>query len=188
LRLQRAEAAARRMHFGENYVAEAEIKTAATADLADVQWHMIGHLQRNKAGRAVRLFDLIHSLDSVALAAALSRASSGRRIPVLIEVNIGAEPSKNGVSPDAVEGLIASVREMVDVRGLMAIPPVTDVKGARRFFAAMRALRDRVAGATGIPLGELSMGMSEDFELAIEEGATIVRIGRAIFGERPLKR
>ncbi|HKN09606.1 MAG TPA: YggS family pyridoxal phosphate-dependent enzyme [Pseudomonadota bacterium] len=174
--------------FGENYVQEAARKRIALADLADLRWHLIGHLQTNKANHAVQYFELIHSLDSERLAAALARARPMPPAPVLIEVNVAGESSKHGVAPDRLGELIGAVRDKVAVMGLMAIPPAAGgTEGARGHFARLRDLRDRLAVTTGLELSELSMGMSDDFEIAIEEGATIVRIGRAVFGERPAK-
>jgi pyridoxal phosphate enzyme (YggS family) len=172
--------------FGENYVQEAVGKRAALADLPDIRWHLIGHLQTNKAAAAARCFELIQTLDSERLAAALARARPSPPMPVLIEVNLGGESSKSGVAPERVEALIEAVRHQTEVRGLMAIPPAPgeDPRTARRYFATLRELRDRLAAATGLALSELSMGMTDDFELAIAEGATIVRVGRAVFGER----
>ncbi len=166
--------------FGENYVQEGVAKREALADLEDLTWHLIGHLQSNKARIAAASFDLIHTLDSARLAEALERERP--MLPVLIEVNIGAEASKSGVAPDMAEQLIDECRTMVDIAGLMTIPPPHG--DPRRHFAAIRALRERLAESTGLALSELSMGMTEDFEVAIEEGATIVRVGRAVFGER----
>jgi PLP dependent protein len=171
--------------FGENYVQEALAKRAALTHLNDAQWHMIGHLQSNKARVAVENFDIIHTLDGTRLATALSRARPLPPMPVLIEVNLGGEASKSGVSSDAVEALIDSSRSLVEVRGLMAIPPPAENSlTAHRWFAQLHGLRDRLATATGLALTELSMGMTGDYEIAIEEGATIVRVGRAVFGER----
>lgn len=174
--------------FGENYVQEALAKRAALGPLTDANWHLIGHLQSNKARAAVENFDLIHTLDSVRLAQALARIQPEPPMPVLIEVNLGGEASKSGVLPDAVAPLLESVREAhdaIDVRGLMTIPPpATNLDDTRRWFAQLRELRDRLATATGLALNTLSMGMTEDYEAAIEEGATIVRVGRAVFGER----
>jgi len=171
--------------FGENYVQEAIAKRAALTHLPDARWHLIGHLQSNKARAAVDHFDLIHTLDSARLATALARVRATPPMPVLIEVNLGGEVSKSGVRPDAVAPLLDAVRDTVDVRGLMTIPPpAADPSDSRRWFAQLRELRDRLAPATGLALEELSMGMTEDFEYAIEEGATIVRVGRAVFGER----
>lgn len=171
--------------FGENYVQEAVAKRAALGAIPDLTWHMIGHLQTNKATLAARTFDMIQTIDSERLANALARARATPPIPALIEVNLGGEPSKAGVPPDEVERLIDAVRAKLELRGLMTIPPpVKDGEGARRYFGELRELRDRVAAASGLALGELSMGMTDDFEVAIQEGATMVRIGRFVFGER----
>ena len=162
---------------GENRVQEARDKKPVVRGSA--RWHLIGHLQSNKAKDAVRLFDVIQTIDSVELAEKVARAaaSAGKVQEVLIEVNIGNEPQKSGAAPADVERLARSIGSIdaLRLRGLMAIPPAED---ARRWFRDVRALRD----AAGLP--ELSMGMTEDFETAIEEGATIIRVGRAIFGER----
>ncbi len=166
--------------IGENYVQEAVGKRAAVAG-DGVRWHLIGHLQRNKAARAVEVFDVIHTIDSAALAVALARHARerGRAVPVLVEVNIGAEASKSGVAPEALPGLLDAIAQTeVRVDGLMTIPQPGDPEDARRQFRRLRAL----AQAAG--LRELSMGMSDDFEIAVEEGATMVRVGRAIFGDR----
>ena len=171
--------------FGENYVQEAIAKQDALADLGGLRWHLIGHLQTNKARDSVNRFTLIHSLDSERLASALGRARREPRVPVLIEVNAAGEVSKSGVAGAEVERLIDGARAVVEILGLMTIPPpASDPESSRRHFAALRATRDRLAAATGLALSELSMGMTDDFEVAIEEGATIVRVGRAIFGER----
>ena len=171
--------------FGENYVQEAIAKQDALADLGGLRWHLIGHLQTNKARDAVNRFTLIHSLDSERLASALGRARREPQVPVLIEVNAAGEVSKSGVAGAEVERLIDGARAVVEILGLMTIPPpASDPESSRRHFAALRATRDRLAAATGLALSELSMGMTDDFEVAIEEGATIVRVGRAIFGER----
>jgi len=174
---------------GENYVQEAADKAARIA--VPVTWHLIGHLQRNKAGRAVELFSLIHTLDSATLAAALARHAErhGRAMRVLIEVNVGGETTKSGVAPSAAGDLLAALagQRWVEIDGLMAIPPPgPDAEAARPHFRRLRELRDQLRrhAAANAPLRELSMGMSDDFEVAIEEGATLVRIGRAIFGER----
>jgi pyridoxal phosphate enzyme (YggS family) len=171
--------------FGENYVQEAIAKRAALGHLTEARWHLIGHLQSNKARTAAENFDLIHTLDTARLANALARVRPSPPMPVLIEVNLGGELSKSGVRPDAVAPLLESVRHAVDVRGLMTVPPPTkNPLDAYRWFVQLRELRDRLAIATGLALTELSMGMTEDYEAAIEEGATIVRVGRAVFGER----
>ena len=163
--------------LGENRVQEARDKKPLVRGSA--RWHLIGHLQSNKARDAVRLFDVIQTIHSVELAEKVARAAAaaGKVQDVLLEVNIGNEPQKSGAAPAEVESLAAGVRKLdtLHLRGLMAIPPAED---ARRWFRELRALRD----AAGLP--ELSMGMTDDFEMAIEEGATIIRVGRAIFGER----
>lgn len=164
---------------GENYVQEAQAKRAAVG--AGAAWHLIGHLQRNKAARAAEVFDCIQTVDSAALGGALSRhaAARGRPLRVLVEVRLGGEATKSGVEPAALPALLAALRlPGLLVEGLMTVPPPADAEAARPHFRALRALRD----AAG--LRELSMGMSDDFEVAIEEGATMVRVGRAIFGER----
>lgn len=171
--------------FGENYVQEAASKRAALAAMDDIRWHLIGHLQTNKARAAIEMFDLIQTLDSARLAAALHRLRPAPPIAVLIEVNLAGEASKNGVAPAAAEALVEAVRGKVEVQGLMTVPPIAEDPAATRpYFARLRELRDRLAGATGLALSELSMGMTNDYEVAIEEGATIVRVGRAVFGER----
>jgi len=182
----RAAYAAGARDFGENYVQEALSKRAELSDLSDVRWHLIGHLQTKKARIAAGAFDLVQSLDSIRLADALAKARPDPPIAVLVEVNLGGEASKTGVPPDEVEALINAVRAKVEVRGLMAIPPpASNPEHSRTYFVQLRGLRDRLAAAAGFALSDLSMGMSDDFEIAIEEGATIVRVGRAIFGERP---
>ncbi|MGH7865090.1 MAG: YggS family pyridoxal phosphate-dependent enzyme [Candidatus Binataceae bacterium] len=171
--------------FGENYVQEAMRKREALGSVSDVRWHLIGHLQTNKAKLAVRTFDLIQSLDSARLAQALGRAQNTPRVRALIEVNVGGEITKSGIAPTEVEQLIDAARETVDLAGLMTIPPPTGgPTRTRRYFAQLRELRGRLAAATGLELSELSMGMTDDYEVAVEEGATIVRVGRAVFGER----
>jgi PLP dependent protein len=171
--------------FGENYVQEAAAKHHDLAPLHDVRWHLIGHLQSNKARQACSMFRLIHSLHSARLAHAIHRAHPSPRFHVLIEVNLGGEASKHGVAPAEVERLVEEVREYVNVGGLMAIPPpASDPKQSRPYFSRLREMRDSLAARCGLELAELSMGMTDDFEVAIEEGATIVRVGRAIFGER----
>jgi PLP dependent protein len=181
----RAAYAAGARDFGENYVQEAAAKRAALADLTRIRWHLIGHLQTNKARTAAAMFDLIHSLDSARLAQALHRSHPAPPVRVLIEVNLGGETSKSGVAPAQVAALIKAAHDKVDVVGLMMIPPpAPDPEAARRLFAQLRELRERLAAAAGLALSELSMGMTDDFEVAIEEGATIVRVGRAVFGER----
>ncbi len=185
----RAALAAGATDIGENYVQEARQKIVEVPEPA--RWHLIGHLQKNKAKDAVRLFTLIHSLDNVGLAQELHSQGQklGVNIRVLIEVNLGGEASKRGVSPNAVEQLLATIAPLsaLRVEGFMAIPPPgPDAEASRPYFRALVRLRDEHARyQTGsIQLRELSMGMTDDYEVAIEEGATIVRVGRAIFGER----
>jgi pyridoxal phosphate enzyme (YggS family) len=166
--------------IGENYVQEAIAKRAHVS-AAGVRWHLIGHLQRNKAARAVESFDVIHTVDSAALGAALARhaAAAARRLRLLVEVNVGGEASKSGVAPAALPALLDALGAAgLAVDGLMTVPPPSSADATRRYFRRLRELRD----AAG--LRELSMGMTDDFEIAIEEGATLVRVGRAIFGER----
>ncbi|PKN88082.1 MAG: YggS family pyridoxal phosphate-dependent enzyme [Deltaproteobacteria bacterium HGW-Deltaproteobacteria-1] len=175
--------------FGENYVQEAREKIPVVGQ--DVSWHMIGHLQTNKVKYVVNLFDWIHSVDRFELAQELDkRATQNQRtLKVLIEVNVSGETSKNGMEPSQILEFVRqiSVLPNLDVQGLMTMPPYSDnPENARPCFIALRNLRDEIAG-TGIPgihMNELSMGMTDDFEVAIEEGATIIRVGRAIFGER----
>lgn len=171
--------------FGENYLQEAEGKVAA---LPDAIWHFIGGLQGNKVKKAVSLFSCIQTVDSARLAAEISRraAEAERTMPLLIEVNVGGEESKGGVDPEGLPGLVEAIGKMPNLalRGLMAIPPMTgDAEGSRPYFARLRTLLASVRGvAPGMT--ELSMGMSDDYETAIEEGATMVRIGTALFGAR----
>jgi PLP dependent protein len=182
----RAAANAGARDFGENYVQEAIAKRAELSDLTEIRWHLIGHLQTNKAKVAASGFALIHSVDSVRLADALARAQPSPRVHALIEVNLGGEASKTGVAPDGVAAILDAARDKLEIDGLMTIPPpASTAEAARPFFAQLRELRDRLATQSGYALSELSMGMTDDFEVAIEEGATIVRIGRAVFGERP---
>jgi MAF protein len=171
--------------FGENYVQEAIAKRAELADLSEIRWHLIGHLQTNKAKTAASAFALIHGVDSVRVAESLVRAQPSPRVHALIEVNLAAEASKSGVAPDGVAAILDAVRGKLEIDGLMTIPPRDPrAEASRPYFARLRELRDRLAMQSGYALSELSMGMTDDFEIAIEEGATIVRIGRAVFGER----
>ncbi len=186
----RAAIAAGLTHFGENRVQEAERKIAEIG--ASVTWHLVGHLQSNKARKALRLFHIIHSLDSVRLAQRLDRIAGeeGRRLPVLLQVDLAGEPTKFGIPVEQLLEVARACRafEHLDIRGLMAIPPYCeDPEQVRPYFRRLaQCLRELNAqGLWEPPLTELSMGMSHDFEVAIEEGATMVRIGRAIFGERP---
>jgi pyridoxal phosphate enzyme (YggS family) len=177
--------------LGENYIQEARDKIAALADLP-VTWHFIGHLQRNKAKYAVRLFELIHSVDSLKLARELDKeaAKRGKVQDILIQVNTGKEASKSGVYAEEALALAREAGRLdhLAVRGLMTLPPYFNApEKVRPFFRALRELRDRIKAETlpGVAMEELSMGMTGDFEAAIQEGATLVRIGTAIFGERP---
>ncbi len=178
-------------HFGENRVQEWESKRAGLADL-DATWHLIGHLQSNKARRAANLFHRVDSVDSFGLAQKLdgSAAEEGKRLPVLIEVHLGGEETKSGVTEEALPGLAESIANWknLELLGLMTIPPYFEEPAkVRPYFQKLRALRDDLTKHLGRPLGVLSMGMSHDFEIAIEEGATEVRIGSALFGERAKK-
>ena len=168
-------------HFGENRIQEALPKIDAATDAGvEATWHLVGHLQSNKAKAAATTFDAIHSVDSARLLARLDRAAPAPR-DVLLQVNIAAEPQKQGVAPEEVEALVEGAREAANLRlrGLMTIAPMAaDPEEVRPVFRDLRALADRFA------LTDLSMGMTDDFEVAIEEGATLVRVGRAIFGER----
>jgi PLP dependent protein len=173
--------------FGENRVQEARAKIPLLPGRA--RWHFIGHLQKNKIRHALPLFELIESIDSLELGRDLDRiaAEAGTFPRALLEVNVAGEGSKHGFAPaklpEQIEALLAL--ERVQIEGLMGIPPpVPRAEEARRYFALLRELRDRLVRETGVPLPQLSMGMSGDFPVAIEEGATLVRVGTAIFGER----
>lgn len=179
--------------FGENRVQEFAGKIDALRDLRDARWHMIGHLQSNKATNAAELFCAVDSVDSLKLAERLDAAARtlGKRLDVLIEINVGGEAAKSGLAPDlpALEELLlgASRLQALKFRGLMTVPPYTDdPEGARPYFRKLRALRDAINSRRlpAIAIDTLSMGMSHDFEVAIEEGSTCVRVGTAIFGER----
>jgi len=178
--------------FGENRVQEAAEKIPAVAALEPARalsWHLVGHLQSNKAKAAVPLFDLIHSVDDADLARRLDRAAhaAGKTQAVLLQVNVAGEASKSGVSPEDLDRLVDAVASLAHLalRGLMTIPPhERDPESTRRHFAALRELGEKVRTRKGSGPWELSMGMTEDFEVALEEGATLVRVGRAIFGER----
>lgn len=173
--------------FGESRVREAAQKIPLCS--GNLEWHLVGHLQTNKTKAAAGLFQMVHSVDSMRVLEALDRhcREEGRSLPVCIEVNVSGEASKFGFSPEEAEQAIGRCREFMnlDVVGLMTIPPVTkDVAGARPYFERLRKTRDSARAATGFDLPELSMGMSRDFEIAVEEGATMVRLGTIIFGER----
>lgn len=155
-----------------------------------ISWHMVGHLQRNKAKHAIALFDVIHSVDSWRLLETIDRLAqeAGRRLDVFLEVNVSGERSKFGMRPEEVPGVLEQAGRLVAVNvvGLMTMPPFfEDPEKARPFFRKLREWRDTYRVQTGLSLDELSMGMTHDFEIAIEEGATWIRIGTAIFGERP---
>ena len=175
--------------LGENYVQEAKEKIAVLGSRA--QWHMIGHLQTNKAKYAVNLFDWVHSVDRIDLAEELNKRcrKASKKMNILIEVNVSGEKTKNGIPAEAAIPLIQhiSTLESLAVCGLMTMAPYSDHPGhSRPYFTGLRNLRDQIirADIDGVEMNELSMGMTDDFEIAIEEGATIIRIGRAIFGER----
>lgn len=183
--------------LGENYVQEAQKKieeigrpacTERFGEGRPVSWHFIGHLQSNKAKYAIRLFDMIHSLDSVSLAEELNRRAeqAGRMMKVMIEVNLSKEATKFGADEERVLSLAKRIQNLnhLSLEGLMTMPPYFDSpEMSRPYYVALRELRERMA-KEGIPMKELSMGMSNDFEIAVEEGATYVRVGTAIFGPR----
>jgi len=175
--------------FGENYVQEAREKIPAIGH--NLSWHMIGHLQTNKVKYVITLFDWIHSVDRLELARELDKRAGqqARKLQVLIEVNVSGEASKSGAEPSQVLELVRQISGLphLNVRGLMTLPPYSDdPEQSRPYFQALSQLRDEisVAAIPNIRMDELSMGMTDDFEVAIEEGATIIRVGRAIFGER----
>jgi hypothetical protein len=177
--------------FGENRVQEAEDKVPAVASLAGLapRWHLVGHLQSNKARRAVGLFDVIQSVDSMELASRLDRlsAEAGRRLPVYLQVNVDRDPAKTGLSPEALGRDLGALLDLasLDVRGLMTVGAlVAEPEDARPTFRELAALSAESRGQDARLGAGLSMGMSDDFEVAVEEGATCLRIGRAIFGER----
>ena len=187
-RLREAAAAGQHL-FGENYLQEARPKIAALGP--GIAWHFVGHLQSNKAKAAVELFELIHGVDRLNLAQALSQAAArlGKVQEVLIQVNLAGEESKSGAEPAAVPALLQALAGLphLMVAGFMTMPPwFPDAEAVRPYFRALRELRDRLESQAlaGHPLPELSMGMTGDFEVAVEEGATLVRVGTAIFGAR----
>ena len=186
----RAAADCGQLDFGENKLQEALEKMDRTADLP-IRWHLVGHLQSNKARKAGTRFDVVHSVDREAIASLLDEGASaaGRSIELLAQVDLAGEPSKHGTPADQVPALLRSASSLRAARfvGLMLLPPaVDDPERARLFFRAARALRDELVarGMDKSMLAELSMGMSHDFEVAVEEGATLVRVGTAIFGSR----
>lgn len=177
--------------FGENYVQEAEGKIRA---VPDAEWHLIGNLQRNKAGKAVALFTWIQTVDSAALLAEISRrsAAAGKTVDLLAEVNLAGEGSKGGISPEGLPALLGAASGLpgIRLRGLMAVPPFSeDPEASRPHFARLKDLLEKSArwAPRGAELTELSMGMSHDFEAAIEEGATMIRLGTALFGPRRVR-
>jgi PLP dependent protein len=175
-------------HFGENRIQEFESKQPKLADL-HAAWHMIGHLQTNKARRAAHLFDRVDSVDDLSLAQKLDSAAAaeGKRIPIVIEVRLGDEAAKSGVAESDLPPLAEAIPSLahLELLGLMTIPPYFDDPArVRPYFRKLRELRDALSRSLARPLPVLSMGMSHDFEIAIEEGATEIRIGAALFGER----
>jgi len=184
----RAAADCGQLLFGENKIQEAKAKIPLCP--GKCRWHFIGHLQSNKVRDAVELFQMIQSVDSLSLAQEINRRceQTARQMPVLLEVNVAGEASKFGYPP---ERLLAELQELnalprIEIHGLMTVPPfVTDPEKARPHFRRLRDLKERAETALGAPLPQLSMGMSGDFEVAIEEGSTLVRIGTALFGSRP---
>ncbi len=173
--------------FGENYVQELRAKQQSLEDLSELHWHFIGHLQRNKARQVVGRVNLIETIDSKRLLVEVAKRATHACVDVgvLIQVNIRREESKSGCDPDELSHLLEAVKESprVEPRGLMVLPPFElEADETRPYFQELRALRDRHGGPERLP--ELSMGMSHDFEVAIEEGATLVRVGTAIFGPR----
>lgn len=216
--IREAHAAGQR-HFGENRVQEWEGKFPAVADLTDAVWHLVGHLQSNKARRSITLFHSIDSVDSLSLAQRIDRAlgehlrpprsaaaqaraaitgeagvplaarrgPAGTRLPILLEVRLAPEETKSGIEPDALPHILEGILALPNlaVRGLMCVPPLLpDAQQVRPYFKRLREIRDGLSPKFGKPLPELSMGMSHDFEVAIEEGATQVRVGSALFGSR----
>jgi pyridoxal phosphate enzyme (YggS family) len=191
-RIREAYAAGLRV-FGENRVQEFAGKSGALRDLRDAEWHLIGHLQTNKAAKAAELFDAVDSVDSVRMAEKLNASAqgAGKTLSVLIEINVGGEQAKSGVAPNSSElqQILRQAPQWSNLRidGLMTVPPYTeDPEGSRPHFRQLRQIRDSIAARDLLQVGTsvLSMGMSHDFEVAIEEGATCVRVGTAIFGER----
>jgi len=183
-------------HFGENRVQEFAGKVKDLDDLGEARWHMIGHLQSNKATKASELFHAVDSVDSFKLAEKLNEAAinANKTLAVLIEINVGGEEAKTGVAPGSPEldHLLSAARQLerLQVKGLMTIPPFfDDPEATRSYFRTLRELRDQIAARNlpGIEMAALSMGMSHDFEVAIQEGSTCVRVGTAIFGERSRK-
>jgi pyridoxal phosphate enzyme (YggS family) len=180
--------------FGENRVQEFEGKSAELSEFRDADWHLIGHLQSNKAKKAAELFHAVDSVDSVRLAEKINQAAveANKKLGILIEIKVGQEESKAGIPLDSpeLENILSAAPQLANlqIRGLMTVPPFTDdPEGARPYFRLLRDLRDKIAARKlpAIQMDVLSMGMSHDFEVAIEEGSTCVRVGTAIFGARP---
>ena len=176
--------------IGENYIQEAQRKIEKLGR-GGLEWHMIGHLQSNKAKYAVRFIDMIHSVDRIELAREIDKRAktAGSVMKILIEVNLSGETTKSGIRKDDLFSLVRAIAplENLSIQGLMTMPPWSaNPEDSRPYFSELRILRDRIAQESieGVFMNELSMGMSDDYEVAVEEGATIVRIGRAIFGER----
>jgi pyridoxal phosphate enzyme (YggS family) len=191
-RIHEAYAAGQRL-FGENRVQEFAAKAAALADLKGAKYHMIGHLQTNKSAKAAEFFSAVDSIDSLKLAEKLDAATRelNKTLDILIEINVGGEAAKTGIAAESeeLENLLRSAPrlEALKFRGLMTVPPFTeDPEGARPYFRRLRELCDTIAASKlpGVSMDVLSMGMSHDFEVAIEEGSTCVRVGTAIFGKR----
>jgi PLP dependent protein len=180
--------AAGQRDFGENYVQELLKKAEELRDLTELRWHLIGHLQRNKARHVVGLVAMLHTVDTPELALELAKRTAGfsdRRLEVLVEVRIAGEQQKHGVDPAELGSLLDAIDALpaLSLRGLMCVPPLTeDAAAARQHFDALRQLRDQHGGVTRLP--ELSMGMTQDLEHAVAAGATLVRVGTAIFGQR----
>jgi len=179
--------------FGENRVQEFASKAEGVRDLREAEWHLIGHLQTNKAAKAAELFDAVDSVDSLRMSEKLNAAAenAGKKLSVLIEINVGGEQAKSGLAPvsEELEQILQGAPRWgnLKIRGLMTVPPYTeDPLGARPYFQELRKIRDNIAVRKLPNIGSeiLSMGMSHDFEVAIEEGSTVVRLGTAIFGER----
>ncbi|MFN4132348.1 MAG: YggS family pyridoxal phosphate-dependent enzyme [Caldimicrobium sp.] len=174
--------------FGENYVQEAEKKQVFLSDL-DIEWHFIGRLQRNKVKKALQIFHVIETLDRIELASEIQKKlkEKEKKFPLFIEVNIGKEPTKAGVKPEELFNFAESLLEYkgLEIRGLMCLPPYfEEVERVRPYFRKMRELFEKIAPLFGETFKELSMGTSSDFEIAIEEGATIIRLGTILFGQR----
>lgn len=184
-------AAAGQLRFGENRVQEGSAKIPAVSTPTRLEWHLVGHLQSNKARKAASLFDWVHSVDSVRLLCKLNEAEeeAGKVMPVLIQVDLAKEPTKSGIDESELEPILSKAADLksVSIQGLMVLPPfLEDPEAVRPYFRRLRELRDSMADRNfpGVAMTELSMGMSHDFEVAIQEGATMIRVGTAIFGLR----